>query len=86
MKKKNNNTIFNYIIYAIIGLIIIIAIYMYVGYKQDQQIQNTYTIELKGSQDINLYEGDRFVEPGYSCLNYLNENHNQIDYNNPSDY
>ena len=78
MKKKNNNTMFNFIIYAIIGLIIVIAIYMYIGYKQDLETQNTYTISIKGQEVITLYEGDRYIEPGYYCYNYLNEDHPEL--------
>ena len=76
MKKKD--TTFNIIIYVIIALIIIIAIYMYKGYKEDQKTMNTYNLVLKGNTTINIYEGGKYIEPGFNCYNYENIDHPEL--------
>ena len=78
MKKKKSNTSINFIMYALIGLIIFVAIYMYIGYQNDQRLMNTYTIVLKGNQTVTLYEGSPYVEPGYYAYNYENIDHHEL--------
>ena len=75
---KKNNTTYNIVIYAIIALIIIIAIYMYIGYKKDQQTMNTYNIVLKGNTNMTIYEGGTYIEPGYYAYNYENIDHPEL--------
>ena len=74
MKKSS----IDYIIYIIIALIIIVAIYMFISYKNEQKLLNTYNIVLKGDTNINIYEGGSYIEPGYNAYNYENNDFSNL--------
>ena len=77
MNKKKNSSI-DYIIYVIIALIVLVAIYMYISYKNEQKLLNTYNIVLKGNKDITIYEGGSYIEPGYYAYDYQNIDHPEL--------
>jgi len=72
MKKKNKKTGIDFLIYFLIALIIFVGIYMYISYREEQIMLNTYNIVLKGDSTINIYEGMPYNEPGYYAYNYEN--------------
>ena len=75
---KKSNTSYNIIIYAIIALIIVIAIFMYSGYKKNQKTMKTYNLTLKGSTNMTIYEGGTYIEPGFVAYNYENIDHPEV--------
>ena len=72
MKKKNKKGSIDFLIYILIALIIFVGIYMYISYREEQIMINTYNIVLKGYSTINIYEGMPYNEPGFYAYNYEN--------------
>ena len=72
MKNKKKKSSVDYLIYVLIALIILVGIYMYISYRNEQIMINTYNIVLKGDSNMEIYEGMPYQEPGYYAYNYEN--------------
>ncbi len=76
MKKKNDNVL-NYIIYALIFLIVLTFIFIFMGGNEtptDEEKKNSYSFTLTGG-DVTLKYKEEYQEPGYS---YIDENNNDL--------
>lgn len=87
MKKKKNNS--KLILLSFLAIIIVIIILLIIKIIK----QNSYTIQLNGSEVITIYEKENYNEPGYIVLDYNNNEvykevkiDSNLDINTPGEY
>lgn len=86
IKKKNNSKL---ILLSFLAVIIVIIIFLIINIIK----QNSYTIQLNGSEVITIYEKENYNEPGYIVLDYNNNEvykevkiDSNLDINTPGEY
>lgn len=74
--KKNKNVI----IILIFFIVIILGIFVYNNIKNHQENVkiNTYNITLNGSNELSIYEGEKYQELGFKAIDYQGKDANNL--------
>ncbi len=65
---KNSNNKILYIIGAVAGIVLVISIVLAIFSNGDSSVDETISFQLKGSETMSLYVGEKYREPGYLAL------------------
>ena len=73
-KKRIEKNFILYIVGAIAGIMLIICFIIALIFSKDENINETVSFQLKGSEIMYLYVGENFNDPGFIALGSNNEN------------